>query len=134
MKKSGRPHKKLLVWQKSMDLIEQIYRVTKTFPEEERYGLVSQMRRAAISMATNIAEGAARQTVKEATQFFFISRGSMSELDTQLEIAKRLGFLDAEQHDAMISDLEQVSALMNGLISHKQASSSPHHLVTSSLT
>ena len=85
---SEKPHKRLIVWQKAMDAVEEMYRLTEHFPSEERFGLVSQMRRASVSIATNIAEGAARQTTKERLQFLFISRGSLSELDTQLEIAE----------------------------------------------
>ena len=126
---SERPHKKLAVWQKAMDFIEKVYTVTEGFPPGERFGLVTQMRRAAVSIATNIAEGVARQTSKETTQFFFVSRGSMSELDTQIDIAHRLGFMDAERRAAMTADLDELSAMLNGLISRKRAS----HFLTPSL-
>ena len=129
-----RPHKKLKVWQKAIDFVEKIYRATEHFPAEERFGLVTQMRRAAVSVATNIAEGAARQTSRETTQFLFISRGSISELDTHLEIASRLGFLDAERMASLASDLSELSAMTNGLISNKRRATFLTHSITSSLT
>ena len=129
---SERPHKRLIVWQRAMDFIEKIYRLTKQFPDEERFGLISQMRRAAISIATNIAEGAARQTTKETVQFFFIARGSLSELDTQIDIAHRLQFINTEQRAMVTSDVEELGRLLNGLITNKVGTphlltSSPHH-------
>src|SRR5438309_127780 len=87
-----RPHKRLIVWQKSIDLTERVYRLSDKFPSEERFGLASQMRRAAASVPTNIAEGAARSTDKDKVHFYIIARGSLSELDTQREIIKRLGY------------------------------------------
>lgn len=86
-------HKDLDVWKKSMDLVEHIYNLTSTFPIEERYGLVSQMRRAAVSIPSNIAEGSARKGDKELVQFLMIALGSLSELETQYLIAIRLKFL-----------------------------------------
>ena len=86
-------HKDLDVWKKSMDLVESIYKITQTFPDTEKYGLTSQMRRAAVSIPSNIAEGAARKGDKELIQFLYISIGSLSELETQYLIAIRLGFI-----------------------------------------
>ena len=85
-----KPHKRLAVWRKSVDLVVETYKVTKTFPTEERYGLTDQVRRAAVSIPANIAEGAGRRTKKEFINFLHISQGSLSELDTHLEIALRL--------------------------------------------
>jgi len=85
-------HKDLLVYQKSLDFVQNIYQLTAKFPEEEKFGLTSQMRKAAISIPSNIAEGAARQFVKEYIQFLYVSLGSIVEIETQLEIAKRLNF------------------------------------------
>lgn len=93
---SEKPHKKLKVWQEAIRLTEMVYEVTNNFPKEEKFGLVMQMRRSAISIASNIAEGAARYNNKEKIQFFLIARGSISELDTQLEISKRLGFINPD--------------------------------------
>ena len=83
----------LLVWQKSMELVKEVYVITKTFPKEEIYGLTSQMRRASVSIPSNIAEGFMRQHKPEMIQFLFISLGSCGELHTQLVIAKELGFI-----------------------------------------
>ena len=134
---SEKPHKKLIVWQKAMAFIEQIYRLTETFPTEERFGLVTQMRRASVSIATNIAEGAARQTAKEMLQFLFIARGSLSELDTQIEIAHRLDWISAEQRVSLLGELDDVSRLLNGLMTSKRARSDSYsltHLLPNSLT
>lgn len=87
-------HRKLLAWQQSIALVEQIYRVTKPFPKDETYGLTAQVRRSAVSIPSNIAEGAGRNSTKELVQFLGIASGSLAEVDTQLEIATRLGYLD----------------------------------------
>ena len=89
-------HKDLDVWKKSMDLVVKVYQITQMFPDTERYGLTSQMRRAAVSIPSNIAEGAARKGDKELVQFLSISIGSLSELETQYLIAIRLGFVTNE--------------------------------------
>ena len=90
-------HKDLDVWKKSMDLVELIYDFTKFFPEYEKYGLTSQMRRAAVSIPSNIAEGAARKGDKEFIQFLMVSLGSLSELETQYLISVRLKFSDSNE-------------------------------------
>jgi four helix bundle protein len=87
-------HKDLIVWNKSMDLVEDIYRITETFPKKEIYGLTSQLRRAAVSIPSNIAEGSARQNTRELIQFLYIALGSLSEIETQVEIALRLKYCD----------------------------------------
>jgi len=97
-----------------------IYGFTQTFPESERFGLVSQMRRAAVSVPSNIAEGSARQTKKESVQFYTIARGSLSELDTQLELCRDLGLLPESRFVEVAEVLETVGALLNGLIRHKK--------------
>ncbi len=91
-----KPHKKLDAWKLSMDLVVDIYQATDRFPSQEKYSLIDQIRRAAISIPSNIAEGAARQTKKEFTNYLHIAQGSLSELNTQIELARRLGFLDDE--------------------------------------
>src|SRR5262245_33076304 len=88
-----RRHTKLDVWQDAMRLVVQVYDATRQFPADERYGLTNQMRRAAISIPSNIAEGAARETDNEFLRFLFIARGSLAELETQLMIAAKLGYL-----------------------------------------
>lgn len=116
----GKPHKRLIVWNKATDFIETLYRLTEAFPKEEQFGLVTQLRRAAVSVASNIAEGAARQTLKEQVQFLYVARGSISELDTQLEIARRLRFIDMDQWEKLMTDLDEVGRLLHGLIMSKR--------------
>lgn len=110
-----RPHRNLDVWKKAMDFVIQIYRLTATFPKSEEYGLTSQIRRAAISIPTNLAEGAARKGNKEFMQFLNIAQGSISELDTQLELAYRLEYLHKEGYLALISNLTDISKMLCGL-------------------
>lgn len=90
-------HKDLDVWKKSVDFVTDLYKVTQDFPKEELYGLTSQMRRAAISIPSNIAEGSARQGNKELVQFLCIALGSAVELDTQLNIARNLTYINEEK-------------------------------------
>jgi four helix bundle protein len=92
---SKQTHKDLEIWQRGIDFVSRIYLATKQFPKDEEYGLKSQMRRAAVSFPSNIAEGAARASKKEYTQFLHIALGSLSELETQLIIAEKLGYLQA---------------------------------------
>lgn len=109
-----RAHKDLLAWQDSMTLVEKIYELTLGFPSEERFGLTQQMRRAAVSVPSNIAEGAARAGVRERLQFLHIASGSLAELDTQLELAVRLGFVaDVGPLQAL---MDRVTALLIGLM------------------
>jgi S23 ribosomal protein. len=112
----NKPHKKLDVWKKAINLVQQIYDLTKTFPKNEDYSLSSQMRRAAISVPSNIAEGAARQTKKEFIQFLHMSQGSLSELDTHLEIAIRLGYLSDDQSKEPLEIMQNVDRMLSGLI------------------
>ncbi len=88
-----RSHKDLKVWQESVDFVVDIYQVTREFPKEKLYGLVSQLRRAAVSVPSNIAEGAGRQTKKEFIHFLYISLASLSEIETQLVISQKLNYL-----------------------------------------
>ena len=88
-----RRHHELQVWREAIELVEEAYRLTSAFPREELYGLTSQMRRAAVSVPSNIAEGAARQSEREFLQFLIIARGSLSELETQVLIAEKLGYM-----------------------------------------
>lgn len=114
---SKRPHERLEVWRDAMDLVEAIYRFSSQFPDSERFGLVSQIRRAAVSVPANVAEGAARRSTPEYLRFLSIARGSLSEVDTHVQIAERLGL--ASPHEAL-SDLidrcfAKLTALMNAL-------------------
>ena len=86
-------HKDLDVWKKAMSLVKEVYEITACFPREEAYGLVSQIKRAAVSIPSNIAEGAARNSNKEFIQFLYVSLGSLAELETQLLLSKELGFI-----------------------------------------
>jgi four helix bundle protein len=115
---SERPHRALKLWQKAVEFVVQVYQTTARFPPSERFGLASQMRRAAVSLASNIAEGAARRTHKEYAQFLYTARGSTSELDTQLEIARRLGYLKAEPFQTLTGMLDEIGRMLAGLIAY----------------
>ncbi|HCA81545.1 MAG TPA: four helix bundle protein [Bacteroidetes bacterium] len=114
-------HKKLRAWQETMDLARMVYEVTSLLPSEEKYGLQTQMRRAAVSIPSNIAEGAARRTSKDTIQFYIIARGSLSELDTQTELCRLLNLLQAENLHSLESQIEKVDALLSGLIRFKRS-------------
>jgi len=104
-------YRDLLVWQKGMKLVKEIYRITRTFPADERFGLVSQMRRAAVSVPSNIAEGQSRRSTNEFIQFISQAEGSGAELDTQLILAVELGFCpvgDAAPAMELISELKKM--------------------------
>ena len=110
----------LRVWQGGMDLVEQVYRLTREFPEHERYGLVSQMQRAAVSVPSNIAEGHTRDSSKDYLRHLSIARASLAELQTQLEIAQRLRYCSSEWYTRLLgqSDIlaKQLSALRTALL------------------
>ncbi len=111
-------HKNLDVWKRSIDLVEVVYRTTRNFPEDEKYLLTSQMRRAAISIPSNIAEGYARKNIRELIQSFYISLGSDSELETQSIIAQRLDYVDS----AIIEDItEEVRRKLLNLIKYHRS-------------
>ena len=112
----NKPHKKLDVWKKAIDLVQKIYELTKIFPKNEDFGLTNQMRRAAISVPSNISEGAARQTKKEFIQFLHMAQGSLSELDTQMEIAIRLGYLKEDHFSEVLSLTNDIDKMLTGLI------------------
>jgi four helix bundle protein len=119
-----RNHRELRVWQFAMVFTERIYALTSTFPKEEIYGLSSQMRRAAISIPSNIAEGAARGTTKELVHFLRIADGSLSELDTQIELAKRLGYIaDTEELNKLTSQLSHSLAALKSSLSRRASQS-----------
>lgn len=109
-------HKDLIVWQKSIDLVLAIYEVTSNFPSDERYGLISQLRRAAVSIPSNIAEGHARGTRKDYAQFLRIALGSASELETQILISKRLPLSRGIDFSSIEDLLPQVGKMLRAII------------------
>jgi len=111
-------HKKLVLWHKAVHLVVTIYEATRHFPTSERFGLAAQMQRAAISIPSNVAEGAARKGRKEYLQFVYTARGSLSELDTQVEIAGLLGYLKPEESGKLQTEMDEVSRLLNGVIAY----------------
>lgn len=103
-----------MVWQKSMDMVTRIYSETKSWPKEELYGLISQIRRAAVSIPSNIAEGAGRSGRKEFSRFLSIAMGSLAEVETQIEIAERLGFMtDASGLDKGLQEIRRMIVGLN---------------------
>lgn len=107
-------HKDLKVWQESMALVENIYQITKSFPSNEQFGLVAQMRRCAISIPSNIAEGAGRKGSKEFVRFLYISMGSLSELETQFEISRRLNYVANELE--VVETIVYIRRMLSNLI------------------
>lgn len=108
-----RSYKQLIVWQKSMELVLLVYALTVTFPRDELYGLSSQMRRAAVSIPSNIAEGSYRNSRKEYLRFLYIAFGSGAELETQVEIAKMLGYAKGNSLVSMSGLLDEVMRMLN---------------------
>lgn len=108
-------YKKLILWQQAVDFAEHIYKATESFPRHEQYGLVSQIRRAAVSVPSNIAEGATRKGRNEFSQFLYIALASLSEVETQLIIAQRLKYL--ERINALQDDIIIIKKMCNKLIS-----------------
>ena len=109
-------HKDLDVWKKSVSLVTSIYEVTKTFPKDEIYGITNQIRRSAVSIPSNIAEGSARKGEKEFIQFLYISLGSIAELETQLIIANNLKYVNLNDYELMTGRLEEIRKMLIGLI------------------
>ena len=110
-------HKNLDVWKDSIKLVGDIYKITAKFPMEEIYGLTNQVRRSAVSIPSNIAEGAARNGKKEFIQFLYIALGSLAELDTQLIISKNLGYIN-ENENFLFDDIEKIKSKILGLIKY----------------
>lgn len=110
-------YKELIVWQKSIKLVKEVFLLTDKFPKSETYGLISQMRRAAVSIPSNIAEGYGRKSPKEYAQFYSIAYGSTLELETQLIISKELSFIKPEDFRKVNSLLEEVAKMLNSLTS-----------------
>jgi four helix bundle protein len=115
MEKKPQNYKDLVVWQKGISLAKAIYRLTAKFPGEEKFGLVSQMRRAVISIPSNIAEGQARHTTGEFIQFISHAEGSTAELETQVILSIELGFAEATSMKAVFILLDDIRRMLNGL-------------------
>lgn len=111
-----KPHKNLNAWIKSFEFVTEVYRVTATFPSDEKFGITSQMRRAAVSIPVNIAEGAARKSKKEFVHFLHISLGSLTELDTLFLLSIELGLLEKAEGELLIDKLEIIGKIIYGLI------------------
>lgn len=111
-----RSHRDLKVWQISLDLTETLYRLTSDWPRHEQYGLISQVRRAAVSVPANIAEGAGRRTSGEFMQFVGVARGSLAELETLLIVAHRLDYVDEPTYRAVFNDLLELGRMTTGLL------------------
>ena len=117
-----RPHHRLDVWKKSIDFVIDVYKVTETFPKDERFGLTSQLRRASVSIPANIAEGAGRRSGKEFAHFLSTSQGSASEVETELIISHRLTYLNNEDYSRLQSELDDIGRMITGLSQHVQKS------------
>ena len=111
-----RSHRDLVAWQKAMDLVVAVYHASKSFPRDELYGLTNQLRRAAVSVPANVAEGQGRRSKSEFRQFLGNARGSLLELDTHLELALRLGYLQPDKHAELRQQLQEVGRIINGLL------------------
>ena len=123
-----RAHKSLDVWREGVELCAEIYKLTSTFPRAEEYGLSSQMRRAVVSIPSNIAEGAARGSVQEFIRFLNIAMGSLSELDTQMEIAQTLGYVRPDSFATMQQRVERLGAKLAALIRKMKSKANRHDL------
>jgi four helix bundle protein len=110
-------YRDLIVWQKSIELVLEIYRATRGFPKTETYGLVSQLRRAAVSVPSNIAEGHARLSTGEFKQFLGHARGSLMEIETQILISRKLGYIDSVQSTILFNRAAEIGKVLNGLLS-----------------
>ena len=111
-------HKDLIVWQRSIKLVKVIYSATKKFPKEELYGLTSQIRRSAVSIPSNIAEGYGRQYKRETIHFLHIARGSIYELETQLYVSFDLKFIPEQKFNELVVLIEECRKLLSGLIKY----------------
>jgi four helix bundle protein len=115
-------YRNLIAWQKAKRLALDVYRCTRKFPRDEIYGLTSQMRRAAVSVPSNIAEGKGRHSHKDLVHFLYHARGSLLELETQISIARDLEYIDQPAFEILESETEEVGRILNGLINRFQVS------------
>jgi four helix bundle protein len=110
----------LKVWQRAMELVEDVYRVASSFPADERFGLTAQIRRAAVSIPSNIGEGRRRKRQRAYLHYLDIALGSQGEVEVQLEVARRLGFLPPQDFDRLATRAQEVGKMLNGLIESMQ--------------
>ena len=110
-----RGHRGLVAWQKAMELVTEIYRITRDFPKDELYGLVSQLRRAAVSIPSNLAEGYGRNSRNEFHHSVGLARGSLAEVETQIEIAKKMHYVSEESCSELLARVDEVGRLLTGL-------------------
>lgn len=108
-------HRDLIAWQKAVELVVEIYKTTRSFPKDELYGLVSQLRRAAVSVASNLAEGYGRNSRNELRHFIGQSRGSLAEVETQIEIAQRLGYMGSDAASQLMTRIGELGRILAGL-------------------
>lgn len=116
-------YKRLVVWQRAMALVVRVYKATESFPKHEQYGLISQMRRSAVSIPSNIAEGHGRNSDKELVRFLDIAKGSIYELDTQIEISRQLNYLKIQEAICISNMLDETSRMLSGLRKSKSQDS-----------
>jgi four helix bundle protein len=110
-----RHYRELIVWQKAIGFVEAVYRATSDFPKSEVYGLTNQIRRAAVSIPSNIAEGQGRSTTRDFLHFLSMARGSLMEAETQITIAQRLGYVERQQEATLLEATAEIGRLLNGL-------------------
>ena len=122
-----RSHKDLIVWQKAMDLLDEVYRLIEFLPHKEMYALSDQMRRASISILSNIAEGHRRNSTKDYLYFLFVARGSTAELDTQIEICIRRKYFSRNEAELALSLCEEVHKILNSIIAKLKAKENTKH-------
>lgn len=120
-------YQELKVWQKSIDFVTKIYRLTKSFPSHEKYVLVPQMRRAAIAIPSNIAEGSTRNYTKEFIQFIQVAYSSAAELETQIIISQRLEYLETTIAEKAISEIQEIQKMLKGLSKSLQTKLTTNH-------
>ncbi len=125
-------YRRLVAWQRAYTLVLGVYRVTGGFPKDERFGLISQCRRAAVSVAANIAEGAGRSREKEFTHFLWIARGSLTELETEIALSRDLGMLSGEDAVPLLGLTDEVGRLLMGLLKARGAIPNRNHPPTPS--
>ena len=118
-------YKDLEVWQKAMDLVVMCYQATKDFPKSEVYGLASQLQRAAVSIPANIAEGRSRKHSKEFVQHLSIAYGSLAELETHIQIARRLNYIGSDKEDQTLNKTAEIGRMINGLRNSIEKRASP---------